>query len=168
MIAGMQLWRDVSQTSYNDTVSPRYSLNKKYMLLLVLSTDRLSMREWISTSTLTAQSHMWMSPLLLLVPCNPSLVSATSTKPGLMANRAEKNKFDRYPHTNLVPFILETTGRPGPHARKIHQLPHARRGQPSACHQGHLVSFPKCAPQCHLQTTTHSRRYVISGDHCHT
>ena len=51
--------------------------------------------------------------------CNPSLVSAASTKPGHMAKRAEKNKFDRYPHINLVPFILETTGRPGPHARKF-------------------------------------------------
>ena len=52
--------------------------------------------------------------------CNPSLVAAASTKPGLMAKRAEKAKFDRYPHINLVPFILETTGRPGPHARKVH------------------------------------------------
>ena len=34
--------------------------------------------------------------------CNPSLVSAASTKPGLMAKRAEKTKFDRYPHINLV------------------------------------------------------------------
>ena len=51
--------------------------------------------------------------------CNPSLVSAASTKPGLMAKRAEKTKFDRYPHINLVPFILETLGRPGPHARKF-------------------------------------------------
>ena len=51
--------------------------------------------------------------------CNPSLVSAASTKPGLKAKRAEKTKFDRYPHINLVPFILETTGRPGPHARKF-------------------------------------------------
>ena len=51
--------------------------------------------------------------------CSPSLVSAASTKPGLMAKRAEKNKFDRYPHINLDPFILETTGRPGPHARKF-------------------------------------------------
>ena len=51
--------------------------------------------------------------------CNPSLVSAASTKPGFMAKRAEKTKFDRYPHINLVPFILETTGRPGPHARKF-------------------------------------------------
>ena len=29
--------------------------------------------------------------------CSPSLVSAASTKPGLMAKRAEKNKFDWYP-----------------------------------------------------------------------
>ena len=51
--------------------------------------------------------------------CNPSLVSAASTNPGLTAKRAEKNKFDRYPHINLVPFILESTGRPGPHARNF-------------------------------------------------
>ena len=51
--------------------------------------------------------------------CNPSLVSAASTKPGLMAKRADKNKFDRYPHINLVPFIVETTCRPAPHARKF-------------------------------------------------
>ena len=51
--------------------------------------------------------------------CTPSLVSAASTKPGLVAKRAEKNKIDRYPHINLVPFILETKGRPGPHARKF-------------------------------------------------
>ena len=51
--------------------------------------------------------------------CNPSLVAAASTKPGLMAKRAEKTKFDRYPHINLVPFILETTGRPGSHAKKF-------------------------------------------------
>ena len=51
--------------------------------------------------------------------CNPSLVSAASTKPGLMVKRAEKTIFDSYPHINLVPFILETTGRPGPRARKF-------------------------------------------------
>ena len=51
--------------------------------------------------------------------CNPSLVAAASTKPGLMAKRAEKAKFDRYPHINLVPFILETTSRPGSHAKKF-------------------------------------------------
>ena len=57
--------------------------------------------------------------IVALFSCTPSLVSAASTKPGLMAKRVEKTKFDRYPHINLVPFILETTGRPGPHARKF-------------------------------------------------
>ena len=57
--------------------------------------------------------------IVALFSCNPSVVSAASTKPGLMAKRSEKKKFDRYPHINLVPFILETTGRPGPHARKF-------------------------------------------------
>ena len=99
--------------------------------------------------------------------CNPSLLSAASTRPGHMAKRAEKSKFDRYPHINLVPFILETTGRSGPHAKKfIGYLMRDADNPPS--HQEHLVSYPKCAPQCHLQTTTHSRRHVISGDHCHS
>ena len=34
-----------------------------------------------------------------------------------MAKREEK--FDRYPSINLIPFILETTGRPGYHAQKF-------------------------------------------------
>ena len=51
--------------------------------------------------------------------CNPSQVSAASTRPGHKAKGAQKSKFDRYPHINLVPFILETTSRPGPHARKF-------------------------------------------------
>ena len=51
--------------------------------------------------------------------CKPSLVAAASTRPRHMAKRAEKSKFDRYPHINLVPFILETTGRLGQHARKF-------------------------------------------------
>ena len=64
--------------------------------------------------------------IVALSSCNPSLVSAASTKPGLLAKSAEKNKFDRYPHINLVPFILETTGRPGPTCQEIHQLLIAR------------------------------------------
>ena len=65
------------------------------------------------------QSRIWMSLLLLLSLAVRPWFSAASTKPGIMAKRAEKNKFDRYPHINLVRFILETTGRPGPHARKL-------------------------------------------------
>ena len=101
--------------------------------------------------------------------CNPSLVSVASTRPGLMAKRAEKTKFYRCPHINLVPFILETTGRQGPHARKfISNIMRDADSPPPASHQGHLVSCPKCAPQCHLQTTTHRRRFVTSVGHCHS
>ena len=57
--------------------------------------------------------------IVALFSCNPSPVSAASAQPGHMAKGAEKGKFDRYPHINLVPFILETTGRRGPHARKF-------------------------------------------------
>ena len=58
------------------------------------STVRVSMHVWTSFSTSTDQSHIWMFPLLLL----------SLTRPRLMAKRAEKSKFDRYPHINLVPF----------------------------------------------------------------
>ena len=52
LTAGLPLLRDVSQMSYNHTVVPRYSLNRKYLLSPVLSTDRLNMLEWISSLTL--------------------------------------------------------------------------------------------------------------------
>ena len=50
--------------------------------------------------------------------CNPAFVAAASTLPGHTAKRAEKSKFDRYPHINIALFVLETTGRPGPHAMR--------------------------------------------------
>ena len=100
--------------------------------------------------------------------CNPSLVAAASTKPGLMAKRAEKAKFDRYPHINLVPFILETTGRPGSHARKFINYLLRDADNPPIAVRGHLVHHPERSPQCHLQTTTYGCRYVILGDYCHT
>ena len=100
LIAGMQHWRAALRMSFNHTVGSRYLLNRRYLLSPVLSTDRLNTLGWILSLTLTVQSCIWMSLLLL--------VSAASTKPILMAKRAEKSKFDRYPHINLVPFILET------------------------------------------------------------
>ena len=118
-IADMQHWPDDLRISFIRTVGSKYLLNKKYLPLLVLLTDRLNTLGWILSSTLTVQSRIWTSLSFAPFSCNPSLVSAASTKPGLMAKRAEKTKFDRYPHINLVPFILETTGRPGPHARKF-------------------------------------------------
>ena len=58
--------------------------------------------------------------------CNPSLVSAASTRPGHMAKRAEKGKFDRYPHMNLVPFHTREHKPAWATREKIHQ-PHERR-----------------------------------------
>ena len=100
--------------------------------------------------------------------CSPSLVSAASSKPGLMAKRAEKNKFDRYPHINLVPSILETTGRPGPHARKF--IDHLLRDadNPPATVRDTWSTIQSVLHGCHLQTTTHGRRYVTLSDSCHT
>ena len=37
---------------------------------------------------------------------SPGLISAASARPGYMAKRAEKTKFDRHPHINLVPCLL--------------------------------------------------------------
>ena len=62
----MQHWRDALRISFNRTVELKYLLNKKYLPLLVLSTDRLNMLGWILSLTLTVQSRIWMSLLLLL------------------------------------------------------------------------------------------------------
>ena len=48
-------------------------------------------------------------------------MTAAAAKPGYMARRAERNKFSRYPGHNLIPFVLETTGRPGYHAKQFIQ-----------------------------------------------
>ena len=120
LIAGMQLWGDALRTSSNRMVEPRYySLNMRYLLSPVLSMDRLNTLGWILFLTLTVQSRIWVCPLLLLSLAIRPFSPLPAQKPELMAKRAEKNKFDRYPHINLVPFILETTGRPGPLARKF-------------------------------------------------
>ena len=116
LTAGMPLLGDVSQMSYNHTVVPRYSLNRKYLLLLVLSTDRLSMRAWISSSTqrLSHESGCLYCCSFLLQSV-PGLSSQHKTRTHGQKSREE----EIYPHINLVPFIIETTGRPGPHAIKF-------------------------------------------------
>ena len=62
----MQHWRDALRISFIRTVGSKYLLNKKYLPLLVLSMDRLNTLGWILSSTLTVQSRIWMSLLLLL------------------------------------------------------------------------------------------------------
>ena len=51
----MQHWRDALRISFNRTVGSKYLLNKKYLPLPVLSTDKLNTLEWILSSTLTGQ-----------------------------------------------------------------------------------------------------------------
>ena len=43
----------------------------------------------------------WDVSIVAPFSCSPSLVSAASTKPGHVAKRAEKSKFDRYIHTSI-------------------------------------------------------------------
>ena len=95
------------------TLTQWHSLNKKSLPLLVLSTVSVSMRAWISSSTSTDQSHVWVSLLLLLsLAICPAPDKDTWPKELKKANSTDT-------HINLVPFILETTNRPAPHAKKF-------------------------------------------------
>ena len=82
---------------------------------------------------------------------NAELLSAASGRPGHMAKREEKTKFARYPRVNLVPFILESTGRPGYHARKFIKHLYEDADHP-----------PNHPTQQHLQTTTPGGHHVTA------
>ena len=51
----MQHWRDALRKLYNCTVGSKYLLNKKYLPLPVLSTDKVNTLEWILSWALTGQ-----------------------------------------------------------------------------------------------------------------
>ena len=108
LIVDMQHWRVALQMTFNRTVG-----SKVFIAQEVPALSRV-----VNGQTEHARMDLVFNLKLLSLAVRP-LVSAASTKPGLMAKRAEKNKFDRYPHIDLVPFILEITGQPGPHARKF-------------------------------------------------
>ena len=105
--------------SFIRTVGSKYLLNKKCLPSLVLSTDRLNMLGWILSLTSTAQSRIWMSlsllpslairPWFLLPPQNQNLWPRERIRPNSTGT-----------HTSIWSRqILETTGRPGPHAKKF-------------------------------------------------
>ena len=166
LIADMQHWRDALRISFIRTAGSKYLLNKKYLPLPVLSMDRLNTLGWILSSISTVQSRIWMSLSLLPSLAIRPWVSAASTKPGLMAKRAEKTKFDRYPHINLVPFILETTGRPGPHARKfINYLLRDADNPPIAVRD--TWSTIQSVLHSALPKPTHGSCCVTLGVYCH-
>ena len=53
------------------------------------------------------------------VIANANHLAAASLRDGYAAKRMEAHKYNRYPVRNLVPFVLELGGRPGPAARKF-------------------------------------------------
>ena len=97
--------------------------------------------------------------------CNPSLVSAVSTKPGLMAKRVEHSTGI---HTSIWSRSFLRQQAVLAHTPENSSGTSCETLTTSTSNQGHLVHHPERAPQCHLQTTAHSRRYVISCDHCHS
>ena len=84
---------------------------------------------------------------------NAGLISAASARPGYMAKREEKKKFDRTSRINLIPFILETTRRPGYHAQKF--IKHLFSDTDLGCYPNHTT-------QLHLQTTTPGGHHVTA------
>ena len=65
LIADMQHWPDALQISFIRTVGSKYLLNKKYLPLLVLLTDKLNTLGWILSLTFMVRSRIWTSLLLL-------------------------------------------------------------------------------------------------------
>ena len=121
LTADMQHWRDALRISFKRTVGSKYLLNKKYLPLLVLSTDRLKTLGWILSSTSTVQSRIWMSLLLLLSLAVRLwfLLPAQNQDLWPRKRRRKRNSTGTHTHINLVPFVLETTSWPDPHARKF-------------------------------------------------
>ena len=119
LTAGMPLWGDVSQTSYNHTASPRCFIEQEVPALTRVVNGQTEHARMDLVFNLNGSVTYLDVSTVAPYSCNLALVAAASTRPGHMDKRVEKTIFDRYPHINLVPFILETTGRPVPHARKF-------------------------------------------------
>ena len=82
---------------------------------------------------------------------SPALIAAASTRPGHMAKRAGKIKFDPDPGDYRPPWISR---------QEVHQQPHETCRQPFPRHPRHVVSRPERTSQRHLQITTHSSSHV--------
>ena len=115
---------------------------------------RLNVHAWILSLIKTATPRTLMSQFFPF-SSSPSLIATASKRPGHMAKRAEQVKLERYPHVNLVPFFLETAGRPGYHAKQFvsnlmkdsgnHLVASETPGQPSR------VSFTAPSPNNNSQ-----------------
>ena len=65
LIADMQHWHDALQISFIRTAGSKYILNKKYLPLLVLLTDKLNTLGWTLSLTFMVRSRIWTSLSLL-------------------------------------------------------------------------------------------------------
>ena len=99
--------------------------------------------------------------IVALFSCSPSLVSAASTKPGLMAKRAGEEQIRQIP-THQSSFLSSSR----PQVDLVHTSGTSSAtalrdaDNPPLANWDTWSSHPECAPQFHLQTTTHSRLYV--------
>ena len=165
LIAGMQLWGDALRTLFNPMVASRYSLNRKYLLSPVLSMDRMNTLGWIVSLTLTVQSRIWMSPLLLLsLAVRPWSLQPAHYQDSWPRERRRTNSTGFHTSTSFLSSLRPQVGLAHMPGNSLANLMRDA-DNPAASHQGHMVHHSKCAPQRHLQTTTHSHRYVTHSDH---
>ena len=165
LIAGMQLLGDALRTSFNHTVAPRYSFNRRYLLSPVLSTDRPDTLGWILSLTSTARSRIWMCPLLLL---------SLAIRPWSLQPAQIRDLWPREPKRTTSTGIHRSTSFLSSLRPQV-GLAHMPRNlsatsceTPTTRHWTSGTPGPpsKVSSGCHLQTTTHSRRCVTH--YCHT
>ena len=113
-------------------------------------------------SNLHGQTYYIDTAVVTPFSANAGLISAASTRPGHMAKREEKKKFDRYPRINLAPFILETTRTTWLPCTKVHQIPIQRHGPHSNSHPRRMGRHHNHTPRLHLQTTTPGGHHVTA------
>ena len=107
---------DAWSTSSPHTRAPRPTSNKLFQVLHALPNLVRRRKElaWMFSSIYeAARTTLTRRAIVTPFSSNAGLISAASSRPGYMAKREEKKQFDRYPSINLVPFVLETTGRLG-------------------------------------------------------
>ena len=124
---------------------------------------RDTVTQWHQTRVVKGKREYARMDLVFNLNGSATYLDVSVVAPFFVAKRAEKSNFDSCPHINLVPTILETTCRLGWHARKFINNLMKNAHNPSLAIRD-LVSHPeRIPPQCHLRTTTYSRRNVTVG-----
>ena len=120
LIAGMQLLGDALRTSSNRIVASKVFIEQEVLALTRVVNGQTEHARMDLVFNLDGSVTYLNVPIVAPFSCNPSLVSAASSKHGFMDKRAEKNKFDRYPHINLVPFHPRDHRSAWPTCQEIH------------------------------------------------